>query len=325
MGNTSLKRTILFEVLGDTRDIVFDYKFAMQNYGLHRRILENKNQLVRQLKIEDIVNVKPLILDSAENCDSNLRLYIYKAKNCNTGSIQTKDFSHALQVSLGNGEDRSDWVAADEEFSAKVFPGNEKKLIFLIEDIVLDIQMFYYFGYDKSVVELHLKREFSKQKVDFLIGKKMKSYLGSIIDSDYVSFASFCRMDNGKLDFDLYVDLWKEFNIFIKNNKAIMTLASKHIYSSKDIKNILKEHPKGGQLSLNKIQRLLCSKPEGKYILIRTEKKPKYFRQRRIIENRFGMAEKWKTGKLKIVDYKYRYTFQKMEPYVSLYEFEWKG
>lgn len=325
MKNTSLQRTIVFEVLEGEDDIVFNYKFAIQNYGLKRRILENKRKLVQLLKVEDIVNVKIIMLDSAKSSDSNLRLYIYKTKNCNTNLIQGNDVSHAIQVSLGNGQGRSNWVAADGEFSAKVFPENEEKVVLLIEDIVLDIQMFYYWGYDRNILEVQSKREFSKEKVLFLSKKNLKGYLGSITGSEYVSFASFARDDNGNLDFDLYINLWREFVDYMKNNITKVKFVNEHIYSNEDIQRIINEHPKGRQLSLKKIKRMLHDKPKGMYILTRTETKPKNFKERCIIENKFGMMGKWKTGKLKIVDYKHRFTYQKMQPYVSLYEFEWKG
>lgn len=325
MKKISLKRTILFEVLEDVRNIAFDYKFAVQNYDLNKRISENKNSLVQKLKIEDMMKVKVSVIDSAEDSDSDLRLYIYKSQNCKTDNIKNRDFSHALQVSLGNERSRNNWVKADEDFSAKVFPSNEDELVFLIEDIALDIQMLYYYGYDNSITNLYGKREFSKIKVAFMMSKKNSSYLGNIVDCDYISFASFCRGNDKKMDFDAYVNLWEEFNSYMKTYRASEIFAGNHIYSKEDLFNILKHHPKGGQLSLNKIKKMLNNMPADKYILIRTEKRPKDYRKRHIIENRFGMEGNWKTGKLKVVQYKYKYTFVKLEPYVSLYEFDWKG
>lgn len=141
----------------------------------------------------------------------------------------------------------------------------------------------------------------------------MNSYLGYVKDTEYVSFASFCRKrKNFEIDYNEYIRIWEEF---------IFEFGKRKRKTSKSVQDILFLHPKKGQLSEKRIGQILEKLPDGQYILARTEKKPKRKKQRQIIENRFGM-KKWKTGRINVVPIKYKYTYQKMRPYVSLYEIE---
>lgn len=326
MERTNLKRKVLFDVAKDNDDIVYDFKMALINREKFYN-KSNTNELKKVLGVDDIVKVKLEILDCAEETDGNLRLYVYETQKCHIHSVKEKQFSHALQVSLGNDVTRKNWVRAEEGFTAKVFPDSKEKLINLAEDIVLDMQMFYFYGYEKEFGDVELRKEFSRQKVMFLIQRKVYSYLGNIEDAEYVSFASFCRSEDGKIDFKEYKKLWEQFHI---NLKSILVERNdedqkyKVAISKATIHLLVDKHPKGGQLSERKITKYLETLPSGKYALIRTEKRPRKSKQRTIIESRFGM-KKWKTGKIMIVPIKYRFTYQKMIPYVSIFEFEWRG
>lgn len=320
MDNKKLERTLLFENKNGKNDIVFDYKLALGNMDLKKRILSNSFILRSELGIEELVKVKMKIVDNLDSRGADLRLYVYKAYDCNMNNIIERNFSHAVKVSLGNDGNRNNWVSAEEEFSAKVFPNNRIELVHLIEDIALDIQMFYYYGYENLILEIEDKRNFSKSKVDFIMSKGMLSYLGKIEGADYISFASFCRNTASQnVNFKMYIQLWEKFVTFLDVN-SLSTY-----FSEDNIEDICKMYPKGGQLSVKRIKKLLEKLPSGKYILVRTERKPKDYRQRRFIENRFGMEKHWKTGKIKIVAFKQRFLFKRMEPYVSIFEFDWKG
>lgn len=326
MKRTKLKRKVLFDITKDRDDIVYDFKMALINWEKFYN-KPNTNKLKMALGVDDIVNVKLEILDNAEETDETLRLYVYKTKNCHIHSVKEKQFSHALQVSLGNEGARKNWVVAEEGFTAKVFPDSKEMLINLAEDIVLDMQMFYFYGYEKEFCDVESRKEFSRQKVMFLMQKNVYSYLGNIEDAEYVSFASFCRSDDRKIDFQEYKELWQTFDIFLRNvlnESNVEDKSHKVVISKSNIHLIIDKHPKGGQLSKKKLEKCLETLPSGKYALIRTEKKPRKSKQRIIIESRFGM-KKWKTGKIMIVPIKYRFTYQKMIPYVSIYEFEWEG
>lgn len=325
MEKTKIKRKVLFEISQEKDDIVYDFKMALINWQKYY-YKPNTNKLKQILGVDDIVKVRIEIFDDIEKSDDTLRLYVYKTKKCNIHSIKPKQFSHALQASLGNNGTRENWVEAEEGFSAKVFIDTKEKLINLVEDIVLDIQMFYFYGYEIDYCDIVSRKEFSKEKVEYLSQKELYSYLGRIEDAEYVSFASFCRTQDEKIDFKQYKELWEGFSVFLKQHKdhIIEQNSNKVIISESNINQIIKLHKKGGQLSIRKIEKYLENMPEGKYLLIRTEKKPKKNAQRISIESRFGM-KKWKTGKIKIVPIKNRFTYQKMIPYVSIFEFEWKG
>lgn len=327
MEKAKINRKVLFEITQEKNDIVFNFKMGLINWNKYQSKL-NTNQLKQVLGIDDIVNVRIKILDSIEQTDETLRLYVYKTKCCNVHSVKEKQFSHALQVSLGNDVSRKNWVLAEDGFSAKVFPDDKEMLIKLVEDIVLDMQMFYFYGYDKNFCDIPSRRIFSKEKVSFLLQQNMCSYLGNVEDAEYVSFASFCRNTDGKVDFEKYKEIWNTFNSELLQNSKIVdntvrVAHSRLIINRATVGLFTTHHPKGKQLSIKKIQSKLEKLPYGQYALIRTEKKPKKYTQRVNIESRFGM-KKWKTGRLKIVPIKYRFTYQKMVPYVSIFEFEWK-
>ncbi len=326
MKKTKISRKVLFETTKEKDDMVYDFKLALINWEKYHN-KPNTNKLKQVLGIEDIVNVKIEIIDDAEKSDDLLRLYVYKTKHCNINSVKTKQFSHALQVSLGNDETRKNWVLAEEGFSAKVFPENKEMMIKLVEDIVLDIQMFYVYGYEKDFCDVMSRKIFSKEKVAYLLNKDEKSYLGNIEDAEYISFASFCRDSNEKIDFEKYKEFWEKFDKYLKKDVKTSTVQEKEsrvIISKANIKFIAECHPKGGQLSVKKIEKYLMNLPVGKYVIVRTVKKPKKSVQCARIKNKFGM-KKWKTGKIKIVPIKHRYTYRKMLPYVSIFEFEWRG
>lgn len=316
MKNASLKRTIYFEET-ESGDLIINSQAACCNWNMKGKLRINTNDLKRALGVDDIQNVKIKILSNAEECDSNLRLYVYITKKCNTSVLNAGETSHALQVSLGNNK-RKNWVSAESDFSAKVFIDDENKLIMLIEDVVLDIQMFYFYHYEKQYDNYLERREFSKKKVLFLTDRGESSYLGEVKDTEYISFASFCRDgENFEINYDKYLSMWEDFHHRENANK----LSEKDIIG---VDNLLLSHPKYGQLSIAKIEKILNKLPYGEYLLVRTEKRPKKQRYSQVIKSRFGM-KKWKNGRVKIVPAKYYFTYHKMIPYVSIYEIHWKG
>ncbi len=316
MENKSLKRTIYFEEIG-AGDFIINYQAACCNWDMKGKLKINANRLKRTLKVNDIQNVKVKILNTAEECDNDLRIYVYKTKECNIDLLNTEEASHALQVSVGS-EERKDWVSAESSFSAKVFIDDESKLMMLIEDVVLDIQMFYFYHYEKKYENYSERREFSRKKVLFLLKRGENSYLGQVKDTEYISFASFCREgENYEIDYDKYVSMWEEFY----NGEQRKKINEKDIFG---VASILSSHPRYGQLSIAKIERILNKMPYGEYLLIRTEKRPKKQKYSRIIKSQFGL-KKWRNGRIKIVPEKYYFTYHKMVPYVSIYRIHWKG
>lgn len=316
MENMSLKRTIYFEEIGSS-DLIIDYQAACCNWNMKGKLKINANDLKRALGVDDIQNVKVRILNTAEECDNNLRIYVYKTKECNTDALKTEEASHALQVSLGSDK-RKNWVSAESDFSAKVFIDDESELMMLIEDVVLDIQMFYFYHYEKKYEDCSERRKFSKKKVFFLLERGEGSYLGEVKDTEYISFASFCREgENYEINYDKYISMWEDF--YNKENEE--KINEKDVLG---VESLLLAHPRYGQLSVSKIEKILNKLPYGEYLLVRTEKRPKKQKNCRVIKSRFGM-KKWKTGRIKIVPARYYFTYHKMIPYVSIYEIHWKG
>lgn len=323
----NMTRGVYFEESDKKRDKVFDFKSAYSSWNLKGNIYSNSNELKKALKVNDIVMVRPKLLNSEDESDDTLRLYVCEEGHYDIKALTNNKLSHGIQISLGEENNRKNWVCAEGSFTAKVYVDTPEKLLRLIEDVILDIQMFYFWGFERVYDQVEERRIFSLKKVEFLKEKAYSSYLGDIANAQYVSFASFCRdIDNLEIDYNKYVQLWEEFNEIVKETISYDPDKFEGFYpfSADNLEQMILIHPKGKQLSIKKIKKILKTMPSGEYILVRTEKKPKKSRQRIKIESWLSM-KKWKTGKIKIIPKKYYYTARKLVPYVSIFEFNWRG
>lgn len=174
--------------------------------------------------------------------------------------------------------------------------------------------MFYFFSLDKIFVTSDERRAFSRMKVRFVRGLHKTSYVGGIDDPEYVSMASFFHTGD-RFEWGLYIKYWKELVKDIENNCVLNQCSLIGM-------DVFKSHPKYGQISKRRLRVLLNGLQKGEYYLIRTERKPNEESKQKEIMNRFGQY-KWKTGKIKIVPARTRYTWERLEPYISMFLFKW--
>lgn len=248
---------------------------------------------------------------------NDARAYIYESKKCHSQEMLVEGNSHIVQISIGCKNSSGGWHNGETDFPAKVYlgPATPKEVVvWLVEDIRLDILMFYFFSLDELYSNSDERRAFSRTKVKFVKDMNLQSYIGTIEDPEYVSMASFFR--NGKTyDWHGYIKTWKAMVDSIKQAHAS--------YDTPAGIEMFKVHPKYKQISTRRLKILLEGLKTEKYYLIRTERRPREKKIQKEIMSRFGL-EKWKIGKLKIVPSNTRYTWERMLPYISMFPFHWE-
>lgn len=317
-----IMRTILFDY-EDAEEKTADIRYARTKLidWCKFKFEKENSELKGKLNRSHIPTVKPKIIKYGLNkSDETLRIYVYRSKLCHIVEIDPVEASHAIQVSVNDIVFRTGWVNGENNFSAKVFIDEREKIIQIVEDILMDIQMFYIDSFDIEYSDFSERRKFSEYKTQFIVEKEKTSYFGELKDAEYISFASFCR-DKSGINYEEYVNLWDDFKQWLSKKNDI---ESHLIISFDNVSDILKKHPKGKQLSLRKIEKILSFLSDGRYYLLRTEKKPNSIKQFKEISTFFGMKN-WKTGKIRIVPQSERYRWIRLKPYISLFEFEWKG
>lgn len=321
MENQRIRRTILLDRSGDDSKYkeIFYSGLALRNWR-SRKFRDENEKLKRALHREHIRTVTPIIeYYGIDDSDKRLRVYAYRSGCCHIENIDVAETSHSIQVSIKDTNEKADWKLGEIDFAAKVYLGDRNDLVNVVEDVVMDIQMFYVYSYDDHCLDVEARRMFSKEKIDFVIENGLTSYWGDVKDSKYISLASVCRNRDG-INYEDYVNLWERFNKWFDDRNKKDT----HLESNMGnvAKNLLNNHPGRNQISMKRFRRLLSEVSLGRYYLIKTERKPKYKKTRVEIESRFGM-KKWKNGRLKIVPISDRYTWTRLIPYVSMFEFDY--
>lgn len=317
MENEKITRTVMFD-----RDLMNDnevYSAILAVNDWYKNFWTyNVCTIKKLLEIEHLPKVKLVIkkYDNAE--DATLRILVYKTKKCHVNEMMLTNTSHMIQISITHDTSRSGWNNGELSFSAKVFARTCEEVVCEVEDILTDILLFYAKNLNEYFDTVEKKQMFSECKVNYIKDKGLNSYIGNIVDAEYVSFASFCRV-NKKIDYKKYLDLWEDFVKSIKNNELKTGIIT---YNSTNVQKMLVDHPKGMQISMRRIRKLIEQLDPGDYVLIRTEHKPNDKRTRREIMSRFGM-KKWKTGRIKIEEFKRVYTWMRLKPFVSIYVFRW--
>ena len=316
MGKMEKKiKTVVFDRVNDDgfdKDIS-QVKMQVGNWIHYKK--KNEEDLKEMLQVDHLPNIHIKLHDLEDIRDGDDRLIIYKSKNCHISELDLSNESHCIQVSFQNKKDRENWIEGERDFSAKVFINSKEDAKRIVEDVLLDIQVFYSKSLDVEFDNIEKRREFSRFKAEYVKRFKLNCYLGECRDAEYVSFASFCRNDYGIIQYDKYNLLWNDFIKWL-NEKQKYAVYKDGMTTIK----LKKKHPKGGQISYRRLNSIVSALDNGRYCLIRTEKNPKKSRNRREILSRFGLS-KWKTGRIKVVPIKDKYTWKRMVPYISIFEF----
>ncbi len=311
----NFRRQVVIDKQGNNRDrlniISFNTRRKLGYSEIRKKL---KNALAdRREEVEFVPKVTFKFLNYKKNIDMpDVRAYIYESKKCHSEQINVNANSHIVQISISNIEKRG-WHNGEANFPAKVYidPQMDDKCVFwLLEDIMLDITMFYLYSLDLYITNNNDRREFSKTKVEFVKDHDLHSFIGELDNPEYVALASFFRdQKNGTFEWNKYLDHWESLikNLKLRNRSELPYIT---------------DHPKYGQISPNKLKELFDKNDAGVYFLVRTETKPKEEEESiyKEILNRFGMME-WKTGKILIVPTNQRYTWERLSPYISMFLF----
>jgi hypothetical protein len=293
-----------------------DIIFSLRTDAINSALKKANNSLKNELKTPEL----PKMVVSNFNVFSETE--IIENKNSNNVRFVVHDYhstpigkdlcvtnSHVVEISTSNKN------TATKSFFDYQFYNKNDAFIYIIVDVMLDIQMFYYHSLGKIFDTTSQKRNFSKLKVqfckDFVIGNRFKY---SSIFEQYCSFAFFCRNDDDSFDYNKYINMW---NDFVKS----LSQTSFNIDISKLANDIIKKHPYGAQLSYRKIKQMLSQCENGKtYELIHVYKKPKSKKTKKTISVLLG-KKNLKIGFIKIVPKNQKYQYIKQKNYVDIFEF----
>lgn len=253
------------------RDFVVDRSTFNQYCDKIPSIMADVNKTIQEvaLNIEDrhipFVIGSPITYDAPKICDS--RIVLLPAENKFALSFTNKErrnISHLVEFQLSAIYNQITF--SNSSCDAKLVIDKEF-LIPTATDLFLDLAMFnsYSFLQDMSVEE---KREFSKQKFEYFKHRNLPCYY-TYDNSDillYYSLAFSARKTLKKIDIPMYIALWEDF---------LRTYYPGKLHMEPSLESQLKQHIDFGQLPCQKILDELDSRPNGSYLLIRLNRRPR--------------------------------------------------
>ncbi len=252
------------------------------------------------------------VLDAISDI-SNLRVVV-NFEDFNTNSLNQRfldsSITHLIEVSLishPNGD-----LNSLEGASTTVYVDAVHKVIRIIEDVMLDISMFYTFLETNDFADVLFRKHFSFSKVSLIERQKLNSNeWNPEINKGYVAIAGYFWSENG-FDYIAYVDLWKKVtNDFINGDNKTKVLI--------DIETQLRRHKDYGELPVKRILKLMKPLSEGEYYLARIIKLPKRKKQKATLLNIFG-GKVVRRGKIVIVTRENIHRFNKFLMNVNIFK-----
>ena len=206
-----------------------------------------------------------------------------------------------------SGKDLNDYKSP----SSTVYVSKPSKVIKIIEDVMLDISMYYTIFSEQIINQVEFRNSFSYRKVNQI--KKLN--LNSIdwdIDKNkgYIALAGYF-WSGEEFDYIKYVELWEEIgsNLRVKTNKLCFPTVEEQFKLHKDY----------GELSMKSIIKKYNELSPGEYLFARLHKIPK----RKIAESTllsiFG-GKVLKRGKWKFIDKREAVIFDNFINNVSLFK-----
>lgn len=270
------------------------------------------------------VKIRKDIFDLAKNCEfeqvnfEELRLLIHdNFGNIPLNGINEEKNSHTIEVCAST--DDSNILATPRQYDLRVVVDSTEQVFAIIEDVILDIQMFHFYNLDSEFSTTDEKRGFSEKKIIFC--KERTSCYNLISEDNYCSLASYCRDENLNLDYKLYCNLWDKFY-------KQLTSSPNDVHKVRSIDElvdyIVSNHEQGEQISRRKLRVLIKKKcvNNGKYTLVRWSKRPKTRKEANKIK--VLLKGKWvHVGKIIIIPSSERYCYQNNEKYFSLFDFNY--
>jgi hypothetical protein len=233
-------------------------------------------------------------------------------------SLNQLDISHFLLI-VPARKSASGWMKMTANCVQLDVPLD--KLCSVVEDLMLDIAMFHgtpgfverFSTYEDRLVFAHKLGDFARRHA--------VTYYGPVGQGVYyVPLASACRRRRG-INLLKYLDLWAKFTH--ETSDVVFepgTIGSFTVPEAAEF--ILHTHPKGRQISEQRLLKLLSPLKAGPHLLLRAESKPRFARTARIVQSMLGMRQ-WKTGRMRI--YPFQHETQRaagmLVPYLSYLSF----
>lgn len=293
------------------REIVYKLETEEINNVLRRETCRLGNAMQAELRRMVIKNYTAF--DESEIVGTfkadELRFIIHDQNRNPQGGSLCKNNSHVVEISTSAIDDLT-----ETSFDYRFYVQNDS-FVYLIVDVMFDIQMFYFYNLDKKFDTVEKKRLFSTLKVDFCKELTIGSRFNRSNEfTKYCSFAFFCRDSSNKFNYNKYLDMWSDFVAEIN--------ADRPFSKSEDIaREIIKSHAFGAQLSYRKLKNLLRKCRVGEtYELVRIYKKPKSKHMKKRVGALFG-KKKIRVGLFKIIPRRLKYQYIKYGNYIDVFEF----
>lgn len=305
---------------------------------------ESLSQVIAKLKRVSVFNV-PYVSIKQNDCTNRHEVFLQKYMQSNEGEnvrvlvyigqerIVINDdgsfnISHVVETDFNNEQG---WHPAEGIVNAKVCFEECNRIKYLIEDVLLDVAFCHCLPCFSDTSDLEFRREFSMQKVAFAKERFETTVHGNMHEGiTYISFASLVRMKNGEFDVDAYIALWNEFLDHYRYDTAMKDKIARKAAGIVKIEfkgtddlvyKLYSKHKKYKQLPLNKIRQELDALPQGKYLLVRLERKPRKQDVKSTLLNYFG-GEELHVGRIKISPYEQLIMLENWDTYLGMYYFE---
>ncbi len=219
------------------------------------------------------------------------------------------ELSHLVEISFIEHSEKD--LNSFKSSSSTIYANSPSKVIKVIEDVMLDISMYYSIFDEDAVKNLDFRKNFSYEKVSQIEKTNLNSNDWDIKrNKGYVALAGYF-WDSNNFDYINYIELWKKIgkDLGINNNKIKFP----------DIKKQLKLHKDFGELPLAAIEKTFNKLENGEYLLARLIKIPKKHKAQLSLLSIFG-GSIIKRGKWKIIKKENAIVFDNYISNVSLFK-----
>jgi len=223
--------------------------------------------------------------------------------------LQREKLSHLVEVSVDNDVPCE---VSESTFSNIKITLDVTYLKYLIEDIIIDIAMFYSFEFLKCKDSTY-KAAFSARKAAFAKRNDYITYYTgkAYVSPDYFCFASYCRTKELDFNYEKYDAIWKDF----------LTEEIVDDRSEGDAISRFTDHKNFGELSMKKIKKLIAPLSRGTYLLLKTNTKPHHPRNLKALLSFFNLRQ-WRMGKVIIVPFEDYRKYARYFPCISFFKFK---
>ena len=252
------------------------------------------------------------IFDSIYNC-SKLRVLInfehIDSHGLNELLDKDSNISHLIELSFVDhfANDLNQYNSP----SSTIYVNSSEKAVNIVEDIMLDIAMYYTVFTDNMIENIEFRKKFSHHKINEIKKRKLNSKIWNLDkDFGYISIASYFR-NKREFNFEEYINTWEsignELNIYEQNAKSV------------DIMSQLKNHTEIGELPIKSIVRAYDNLLLGEHILVRLIKIPVKKKSQRSLITLFG-GKVLKRGRWKFIPKADLSYFERFDVNVSIFK-----